>query len=447
MRKIVILVTFLFLLSITGMVFANNPFAIVPSGHWAYDSLEVLVNVGAFDGYNDVHFQKNQTMTRYEMAVLVAKAIANEKKINSEQKPTLDKLSAEFKSELSNLGVFSSNPTASNPAGVSPAVPSAPAADNIKFSGFYRVRYHTLKDNENYGNNMHALYSRIELDSTVKINDKWTGNFAWEAYKNFYTDAGKKNGTMSSAWGADGYNGVNDVTLANVTGPIAGTTMTAGKFNHTFGSGLIFDDYVSGVRFEFGKVLKTKLVYAEADSNIEGNTLPNSYLSKLDRATSLEFNYDLSKKTNVTASLQHWTSKQDDVSSMNVYDFNIVSALNKDLSIYGTYDKTTADDNNRAYVLGLSYKVADKNKPGSYSAFIDYENFQKNTAIDTTYWMFPGQKGVAGGFTYVPAKNVKWTNVVFYGKTLSENNLGPNGTAESKDTTQKYLRTQVFLYF
>lgn len=440
MKKITIMVAFLFVVGIFGTALAANPFEFVPTGHWSYDSLEQLAESGVFAGYQEVHFRKNQTLTRYEMAVLVAKAIANENNVNSEQRMTIDKLAAEFKAELTNLGVNSANPAVNNP-------PTPTAANNLTLSGVYRIRYQTLKDNTLVANDFHSLYSMVKIDSSAKIIDEWTGNFSWEAYKNFYNDAGQSSATFASAWGSTGYTGANDLTLANVTGPIAGATMTIGKFQGTFGSGLIFDDYVTGAQIEFGKELKTKWIYAEADSNIEGNTIAGGYLNKLNKVTSVALNYNLSKATSLTSSFQNWTSKTSNVDSMRVYDLNVTSALNPDFSVYGTYDKTSSNNNNRAYVLGVSYKNADRNVAGSYGAFLDYENFEQNTAIDTTYWMSPGSKGFAGGFNYVPAKNIKWTNVFVCDKVLAGNNFGLNSSAEAEGATQKFFRSQLYFYF
>ncbi|MBU2699000.1 hypothetical protein Ga0466249_000079 [Sporomusaceae bacterium BoRhaA] len=428
MKKSFVLVFILvFMLGLGGTVFAAaNPFELVPINHWAYASINSLVQDGIYKDYQDINFQKDRTLTRNELATLVAKAMANEKKATAEQKAIIDKLAAEFKPELESIGVHA----------------NSVAAENVKFSGLYRLRYQSLKDQTTNTSILHQFYSRIELDANVNITDGWTGNFAWEAYKNFYNDAGKTNGTFSSAWGTT-YNGANDVTLASVTGPVAGTIMTVGKFNNTFGSGLIFDDYVSGVKFEFGKKLKTKLLYAEADSNIEGNTPSStSYLYKLNKVTSAEFNYALNEATSLTASFQNWQSKTAGIDDMRVYDLNITSALNQDYSVYATYDKTSADTGNKAYVLGISYKNADKNKAGSYGAWLDYEYFEKNTAIDTTNWMSPGQKGFAAGFNYIPAKNIKWTNVFVYGKALADNDL-----SQTTGEKQQFFRTQLYFYF
>lgn len=49
-------------------------FTDVPSGHWAYDSIQKCIAMGLFNGYADGSFQPDQVLTRAEFAVLLAKA-------------------------------------------------------------------------------------------------------------------------------------------------------------------------------------------------------------------------------------------------------------------------------------------------------------------------------------------------------------------------------------
>jgi len=49
-------------------VFAANPFAEVPKGHWAYDAVEQLAADGLVSGYQDGTFKGGQLATRYEIA-------------------------------------------------------------------------------------------------------------------------------------------------------------------------------------------------------------------------------------------------------------------------------------------------------------------------------------------------------------------------------------------
>ena len=63
-------------LGVTASAYAANPFSDVPAGHWAYDSISKLAATGVIEGYGDSTFGVYKLMTRYEMAQIVAKAMA-----------------------------------------------------------------------------------------------------------------------------------------------------------------------------------------------------------------------------------------------------------------------------------------------------------------------------------------------------------------------------------
>lgn len=83
---------------------ANNPFSDVPADSWAYDAVSTLAADGVIDGYPDGTYQGQNTMTRYEMAQIVARAMAKTD-LEKADKVLVDKLAAEFADELDNLGV------------------------------------------------------------------------------------------------------------------------------------------------------------------------------------------------------------------------------------------------------------------------------------------------------------------------------------------------------
>jgi prefoldin subunit 5 len=60
---------------ITGLTFAQM--RDVPPGHWAYQSIEQLVQLGIIEGYPDGTFRPNRTMTRAEFAQAIARAYRN----------------------------------------------------------------------------------------------------------------------------------------------------------------------------------------------------------------------------------------------------------------------------------------------------------------------------------------------------------------------------------
>ena len=88
---------------------AANPFSDVPADHWAYDAVTELQAKGVVNGFPDGTYRGNQNMTRYEMAQIIAKAMAKvsapASNASAADKAMVDKLAAEFKDELANLGV------------------------------------------------------------------------------------------------------------------------------------------------------------------------------------------------------------------------------------------------------------------------------------------------------------------------------------------------------
>ena len=94
------------LVAFAAPAFAANPFADVPAGHWAYDAVAQLAADGLISGYPDGAFKGAQQATRYEVAAMVARAVAAGEAKHASKKDVelLKKLSVEFKSELEALG-------------------------------------------------------------------------------------------------------------------------------------------------------------------------------------------------------------------------------------------------------------------------------------------------------------------------------------------------------
>ena len=88
---------------------SDNPFSDVPAGHWAYDAVSQLQQDGVVNGYVDGTFKGDSMMTRYEMAQIVAKAMAKQSSqpgsVAKNDKAMVDKLMVEFKDELTNMGI------------------------------------------------------------------------------------------------------------------------------------------------------------------------------------------------------------------------------------------------------------------------------------------------------------------------------------------------------
>ena len=82
-------------------VFAS-PFADVPADHWAYDAIVELAAAGLIEGYPDGTYGGARMMTRYEAAMVFARALRRlETQIASmDLLPELDKVKAELMAEI-----------------------------------------------------------------------------------------------------------------------------------------------------------------------------------------------------------------------------------------------------------------------------------------------------------------------------------------------------------
>jgi hypothetical protein len=153
-------------LGVAGSAFAAaNPFVDVPANNWAYDSVKKLAKAGIVDGYSNGTFAGDKTMTRYEMAQIVAKAMGNQEKANAEQKAEIKKLQAEYSDELDKLGVRVGNLEKNQP--------------NLKFNGTAEVRYTAQDYNLVSAAGVPAASSvggayRMRLEGAAKVDDNTT---------------------------------------------------------------------------------------------------------------------------------------------------------------------------------------------------------------------------------------------------------------------------------
>src|SRR5471030_382570 len=91
-----------------------TPFSDVPANHWAYQAIQSLAADGLVEGYPDGKFKGDRPLSRYEMAVLVARVIAKVQANGAgyASKADLDKLQKlidALKDELDSLGVRVTN--------------------------------------------------------------------------------------------------------------------------------------------------------------------------------------------------------------------------------------------------------------------------------------------------------------------------------------------------
>jgi len=75
MSKVLGLLLVIAVLALAVPALAQSPFSDVPMDHWAYQAVDTLTKAGLIEGYPDGTFKGNQAMTRYEFAMLIARAM------------------------------------------------------------------------------------------------------------------------------------------------------------------------------------------------------------------------------------------------------------------------------------------------------------------------------------------------------------------------------------
>ncbi|WP_455265864.1 S-layer homology domain-containing protein [Phascolarctobacterium sp.] len=372
-------------LGVTASAYAANPFSDVPAGHWAYDSINKLAAAGVIEGYGDATFGGDKLMTRYEMAQIVAKAMA--------KGANVDKLAAEFADELDNLGVRVAN--------------LEKKADNVKVTGELRYKYMSKdKDADEANGNCKSfendLRSRIWVNG--QINDDWSYTGMIENTQDF----------------ADTPNSGDEKTEFNrayVEGKIGGLAVTAGRYNAFFANGNIYDDLVDGAEVSYGDKVKVTGFAGkatEADGgNYAGGELAGSF-GALNAAAGYVNYKDLAQDdVTVGKGLDNaiWYVGAD----YTMGDVNLSAMyLKGDMSKNDVDEKVLDDD---GWTVGLTYKGAEASEAGSWGLFANYYDLGGQTYIahttDANTFEGEGFKGYGVGANYTFAKNIVGT-VAYY---------------------------------
>src|SRR5690554_5933947 len=99
-KKFALVLAIVLLASTLTPAFAS-PFADVPADHWAYDAIVQLAAAGLVEGYPDGTFGGARMMTRYEAAMVFARAMQRlEGQMSDELLPELDRIKAELMDEI-----------------------------------------------------------------------------------------------------------------------------------------------------------------------------------------------------------------------------------------------------------------------------------------------------------------------------------------------------------
>ena len=355
-------------LGVTASAYAANPFSDVPAGHWAYDAVNKLAAEGVVDGYPDGTYGGDKLMTRYEMAQIVAKAMA--------KGANVDKLAAEFADELDSLGVRVAN--------------LEKKADNVKITGEVRASYRDV-DTDAAGHDGHEGLLRSRLWVNGQINDDWA-----------YTGMFENNQDFTNETGDDDI----DFARAYVEGRVGGLDVVAGRYNEVTFTGNILDANMDMAKVSYGDKIKVSAAagkaYDSAEVDEDAGVLLDSddriYIGTLEAALGDVDAYVGYFKTNSNMDKEIWNVG----ASYGFGDFTLSAE-------YMRGDKEYFNAGKDGWWADLAWKGAEADTPGSYGIHAGYYDQSPSAYINPTTdaeYFADGYKGWNVGVSYTFAKNI-----------------------------------------
>ncbi|HWR05447.1 S-layer homology domain-containing protein [Sporomusa sp.] len=384
----------MFVLGLAGTALAApaNTFADVPASHWAYGAVTKLAKAGIVDGYGDDTFRGDKTMTRYEMALIVANAMTKSDKVDAEHKALIDKLAGEFAAELDNLGVR--------------VAKLEKYASPVKFSGDVRLRW----IHQDASTTNPAFSQRFRLATQIDVNDK----------VNFYARWQVLNHNTMGTYNAATANYITDATV-NVKQLFPNIDLKAGRYGLSLGETTYYSGTVGGfdgaeLTWKQGKTAffagyadpGSQFDYAAADLTTGNNPYGNLYYGQM--------SYKFTGNAKMSAFyMKNQTKGSAAAELINTYGVGFTYGFGDNWKIVADYWKNTADAAQLAggseptgSVYRLQYGTMKPTVPGSWQAFVEYNKLEKNANVAT--------------FTsaYTAASNIKSWDVQ-YARTLGKN--------------------------
>ena len=406
-------------LGVTASAYAANPFTDVPAGHWAYDSISKLAAAGVIEGYGDDTFRGDRLMTRYEMAQIVAKAMA--------KGANVDKLAAEFADELDALGVR--------------VAALEKKADNVKITG--QVRYSMQVNKQRYPNpakdrdrSRNRLRTRLWFAGNV--NDNWSyrarlenNQYIHDYYKPERNNVGDEGTSFNQAY---------------LTGRLGGVKVTAGRYSEYLGDGNFYDDKFDGIRLSYGKKVRIGAFYGKPTAwqdNIQPYSLGIGHGNddtdwvngiELNKAYGFNLGFDLGKKVKLDLEYNKFDAVRNDFDPAYVpakgydEDLELISAnlygkITDKLGLGFIYLHSKSDNTHlltegaskNGFVVTADIAGASFGKPGSWGFTAKYYQAPAGSAVAHTMnggagnLFQDGFKGYSLNASYTFAKNMMYS--------------------------------------
>lgn len=438
-------------------------FSDVPRDHWAYEALDYLAKEGVIDGMADGTFQGNRTMSRYEMAGIVAKAMKNGSGKLADR-AMVEKLNREFGQEIKKIS--------GQVRQLKKDVDSTRALlERVKLYGKFGVNWSSDSDNhkgdargikdvdEKKHNNFY-----LDLMADFKVNKEWTAHFESETKQGYAhstaaqnlgmisSENDDKNGTIQRIWATADYANGTHVDIGR-------RVVNLGLQNSLYGdaaSGVMIDKAINKNDLRIGAFYETMAEYSNADVDFWGAYIKGPVGHKTDifaayaRTKAKYDGVDFGNPVVDKAALSYnWTGDRAILLSAGVDVAKNLRWTNDYVVTNGEGPEGADHKSNRTWMSRLDYKKADENVKGSFGIYARYHTIgREGTIWNDDEWnsLVRNSKGWTFGITYVPTKNVIW-DTFYEMATMNKDSYGILSNDATNNYDRKLLRTKVDFLF
>lgn len=454
-----------------GDALSETAFNDVPQGHWAYSALEVLSKDGVLEGYPDGSFKGNETLTRYEMAQIIANAY---KGGSFADDALIDGVRQELSGELKTLKKVEKQ-VKKNTAAINKM---QSFVDKMEFGGFGQVRYEN-NDTRKYDSMTDNDRFYMSLKTNYKVNDDWKVCTEWEInhkysnYRNFHGHRPNSGIDVNNPFyvGTDRQNSKFYPRLWMEGNLGKKLSMDVGRKWRGLGFQVMaYGEETDGITLNYklndNDLMATALYWKPDHKEYNSFAITGVGLKgTVGHGTQMQLHYLRSNTEKTGTVVGHseydaWEFKAgEDVLIPGVkkdktwehgnqmITASLMQNFAPNLYLWADYSRTNADEQNNATAIKVSYKWTDLNQPGSFHLYGRWHNYKEHGRWlgDTAdnLWL-DGSTGWTFGGKYVFAKNVE--GELCYGWSKATDDYW-GATHITDDYTRHVWRAQLDFHF
>lgn len=430
----------------------HKTLADVKADHWSYQAVKQLTEAGLVEGFDDGMFHGNRNLSRYEMAVIISRAMDKQNEADAQQKIIIQALQDEYNKELKNIGAQLED--------------LKKKVDRLQFHGYFGARY----------DNVHGM--AVSSDPVMKKTTQLSFTAQYRFNEHVLINS---NHTFNRSFKSEQADFTNLGALQWVDYTNKGLGIKVGRYATTMGYGLMFnDEKIQGVELSYGKGkrLSGRLTVAQYKpvTSIESDTdngFSNTLLSRnLHPALvnknfwSLELDYKLSPKTNMKAVYQTKPNTRDkskyaapiyanwESTGTRFMELGFDHQLWKDTTLIVDWVHANSDVSQNAYKVQLQFGNPWPPVKGKHAHTLAWYNAPADAMLiggsggmigDYISTLGEGFRGWVAGYQWSPIDNTIFDVFYMYGRTVDAS--APFGTVIPGGVRKKIFRLDFALLF